>query len=202
MEVNHINNLNFTRAIEIYSNSNPGSLGGRIDDSVMNVINTIQNKPSIYDRETSRKIGAFLRAHIGDISKNRVYPRRILGRIYIFTGEEAKLAHGYDLEAKKQREALERKFAQGITPDMDSIERMRITDPKLQRIAMHNISLERDEKMLKLVEDGGASGKGYAKPDSRIDLEMDEKGRLKKAGYRYFESKDGKTKSVNETLTV
>lgn len=204
MRVNNIfgTNLNFTRAIEIRSNTNPGGLGGRIDNPTMNVINVLQNKPSIYDKETSRKINTFLRAQIGDISKNRVYTARIVGRVYIFTGEEAKLAREYTVEAKRKREALERKFAQGVTQDMDTVERLRIEDPGLRKIDMQNISLERDRKLLKLVENGDASGKGYAKPTSRIDLEMDKRGRLKEAKYHYFESKDGKSKSIDKTLTL
>lgn len=204
MRINNISkaNLNFTRAIEIRSNTNPCTSGGRIDNATMNVINVLQNKPSIYDRETSKKISTFLRAQIGDISKNRVYPRRIGSRVYIFTGEEAKLARGYDLEAKKEKEALERKFAQGITTDMDITERIEISDPTLRKYAMQNIFLRRDEKMLKLVEDGGASGKGYSKPYSKIELEMDKRGRLKEANFYSFESRDGKSKTVNKTLSL
>lgn len=199
MRVNNVRpyGLNFTRGIEIVSDTNQYGLGRKIDDATMNVIRAVQNQHSIYDKETSRKIGDFFRAQIGDISKNRVYPVRIGNKIYIFTGEEAKAAKQLQLEAKKKKEELEKKRAEGPTPDMEIEERLIITDRGLFEIEKQNIFLERDRKMLKMVENGEVN-----KPETKIVLKTDKRGRLKSAEYRSIKYIDGAYKTSGKTLTL
>ena len=203
MRVNNINSsMNFTRAIEVRSNTNPDTMGGRIDNGTMNVISTIQNKPSIYDRETSRKIGNFFRAQLGDDSKNRVYTARIVNRVYIFTGEEAKLARQYTLDAKKEKEALDKKYAEGPKPDMPRSEQVELGDKKLYEIRKENIYLERDRKLLELVEDGGLNGNGENKPSSIIKLKISRNGRLKNAEFLSITEKLIKRDIKEKKLTL
>lgn len=199
MRVNNISSfgLNFTRGIEIVSDTNHYGLGGKIDDVTMNVIRAVQNQRSIYDKDTSRKISNFFRAQIGDISKNRVYPVRIENKIYIFTGKEAVSAKQLQLEAKKKKEELEKKRAEGPMPDMDIEERLIITDKGLFRIESQNIFLERDRKMLEMVEDGRRN-----RPETKIILKTDKRGRLKSAEYRSIKYADGKYGTLSKSLTL
>ena len=111
--------------------------------------------------------------------------------------QEAKAAKQLQLEAKKKKEELEKKRAEGPTPDMEIEERLIITDRGLFEIEKQNIFLERDRKMLKMVENGEVN-----KPETKIVLKTDKRGRLKSAEYRSIKYIDGAYKTSGKTLTL
>ncbi len=162
MRVNNINLAgrlavpNFTRAIQVVSDTNRGGDDGKIDNSTMSVVRVLQNKPTTYSADVSRKINTFLRAQIGDISKSRVYPRKINGKVYIYTGEEAKTARAIDVEAKRKMES---------------------------GLDIENTLKERNKKLLALVEDGLLDDNGNSKPATQITLDFAQGGKLNSIEY-------------------
>ena len=80
---------------------------------------------------------------------------------------------------------------------MEIEERLIITDRGLFEIEKQNIFLERDRKMLKMVENGEVN-----KPETKIVLKTDKRGRLKSAEYRSIKYIDGAYKTSGKTLTL
>ena len=195
--------ISFQRAIKIDSTANPYTnyKDHEVDPSTMEVINTMKKgyNSSIYDKETSRKIGSFLRAQLGDYdNKAGIYGRRIEGYPYIFTGEEAKKARKINEEARKEMEELEARYSKGANSSMPLSEQVELESESLHRIYRQNIFLRRDKKLLEMVEDGDT----YEKPHTHLRFEMDDSGKLKGITYNYFKREDGSFVEKQANLTI
>lgn len=165
--------ISFQRAIKITSDTNPiFSKEHKLDPATMAVVDTMKStKSSVYDKETSRKIGSFLRAQIGDYNRQTgIYARRIKGEPYIFTGEEARKAREINAQAKKELIELEEEI------------RMEPGSEKLHKILRQNIFIRRDQNLLKMVEDGD----NIEKPETKLFFNMDNSGRLTSIMYRHY----------------
>ena len=195
--------ISFQRAIKIDSTTNPYTnyKDHKVDPSTMEVINTMKKgyNSSIYDKETSRKIGSFLRAQLGDYdNKTGIYARRIEGYPYIFTGEEAKKARKINEEARKEMEELEARYSKGANSSMPLSEQVELESESLHRIYRQNILLRRDKKMLAMVEDGDT----IYKPDTYLRFEMNDEGRLKRIIYNNYTTKNNGYVEKQADLTI
>ncbi len=193
--------ISFQRAIKIDSAANPYTnyKDHKVDPATMAVIETMKGYSSVYDRETSRKIGSFLRAHIGDYDKKTgVYARRIDGYPYIFTGEEAKKAREINQNARSEVEELEQRYSTGPSSSMPRSKQVELKSESLHRIYRQNIFLRRDKKLLEMVEDGDT----YEKPHTHLRFEMDDSGKLKGITYNYFKREDGSFVEKQANLTI
>lgn len=193
--------ISFQRAIKIDSTANPYTnyKDHKVDPATMAVIDTMKGYSSAYDKETSRKIGAFLRAHIGDYDKKTgVYARRIDGYPYIFTGEEAKKAREINQDARREIEELEQRYLKGPNSSMPLSEQTELENESLHKIYRQNIFLRRDKKLLEMVEDGDT----YDKPHTYLRFEMDDSGKLKGITYNYFKRENDSFVEKQANLTI
>ncbi len=195
--------VSFQRAIKIDSNTNPYTnyRDGRIDPDTMAVINTIKGYSSAYDRETSRKIGNFLRHQIGDYSRETgVFARRIEGHPYIFTGEEATKARKINQDAKKEMKDLETRYLIGPNSSMPLVEQIELSSERTHKILRNNIQLNRDRKMLEMVEEDFYDT--HKKPDTHLKFTMDKNGKLTEITYRQRKTVNGKRIEEKANLTI
>ncbi len=193
--------ISFQRAIKIDSTANPYTnyKDHKVDPATMTVIDTMKGCSSAYDKETSRKIGAFLRAHIGDYDKKTgVYARRIDGYPYIFTGEEAKKAREINQDARREIEELEQRYLKGLNSSLPLSEQTELENESLHKIYRQNIFLRRDKKLLEMVEDGDT----YDKPHTYLRFEMDDSGKLKGITYNYFKRENDSFVEKQANLTI
>lgn len=193
--------ISFQRAIKIDSTANPYTnyKDHKVDPATMAVIDTMKGYSSAYDKETSRKIGNFLRAHIGDYDKKTgVYARRIDGYPYIFTGEEAKKAREINQDARREIEELEQRYLKGLNSSLPLSEQTELENESLHKIYRQNIFLRRDKKLLEMVEDGDT----YDKPHTYLRFEMDDSGKLKGITYNYFKRENDSFVEKQANLTI
>ena len=177
--------ISFQRAIKITSDTNPiFSKEHKLDPATMAVVDTMKStKSSVYDKETSRKIGSFLRAQIGDYNRQTgIYARRIKGEPYIFTGEEARKAREINAQAKKELIELEEEYAKGPDSSIPLSSQVELGSEKLHKILRQNIFIRRDQNLLKMVEDGD----NIEKPETKLFFNMDNSGRLTSIMYRHY----------------
>ena len=191
--------ISFKRAIKINSDTNPmGNFkDSKFDPSSAEIINATRGKrSSIYDKDTSRKIGSFMRAQLGYYNNNEdIYTKRIQGDLYLFTGPEAIKARQIEDEARKERTALEEEYEKGADSSMPMSEQVELSSRALYKINRQNIYIRRDKKLLDLTENGE---KG--RPLSSFNFESDKSGRINKIQYNYFYS-DGDT-FIDEEKTL
>lgn len=155
MRINNINNVNFKRALEITTNSNPFYMENKQNDKngvVYQALDMIKHdKTDSFDCTTSRKGGEFMRKKLGDYNGKRggILLKFINKKAYIFTGKETDEAGKIIKQSKKETEELNDKFE-------DSLNRQELYQLKKE------VWQRRDKKLLELVEDG-SNGKPYSK---------------------------------------
>lgn len=194
--------ISFQRAIKITSDTNPLSnyREHRLDPATMAVVNTINsNQSPIYDEETSKKIGSFLRAQIGDYDRQTgIYVRRIDGKPYIFTGEEATKARKINAQAKKELDELEDEYAKGPNSSMPLSKQVELKSENLHRILRQNIFIRRDKKLKAMVEDDA----DINKPTTELIFNMDSNRRLTNIRYMHYKLENGKFTTKKADLTI
>lgn len=194
--------ISFQRAIKINSDTNSITAykDHWVDPATMDIIETMKGKKAYsYDKETSRKIGAFLRAQIGDYNrKTGIYTRRINGEPYIFTGEEAIKAREINAQARDEVIALEERYEKGANPSMPLSEQVELESENLHRIYRQNIHIRCDRKMLDMVEDGETDQKPYTELNFKTNYE----GKINRIEYFSSGLKDGKYVSTEKTLSI
>lgn len=175
--------ISFQRAIIVYSNTNSAPIKEKTDGATLAVLNTMKGEnSSVYDKETSRKIGSFLRAQIGDYNnKTGMYIRRVNGRVCLFTGEEVKKARQIVEDAKKEAKELDERYSAGADSSMPLSEQVALQSEKLHKILRQNVFLERDRKLLAMTEHGFYNPKG--KNDTQLFLSMGDDNKLRKIEY-------------------
>lgn len=194
--------ISFQRAIKIDSTANPYTnyKDHKIDPATMAVIDTMKGGvSSVYDKETSRKIGNFLRAQIGDYDrKTGIYARRIEGYPYIFTGEEAKKAREINQNARREFEELEERYLIGPNSSMPLSKQTELESESLHRIYRQNIFIRRDKKLLEMVEDGDK----YDKPHTYLRFDIDKSGKLKEITYNSYKEEGRSFVEKQASLTI
>lgn len=194
VKINFNNNLNFKRAIELQA------YNCDIDDcfnyqfnkpmpKVQAVIDAITGKPnSIYDKETSTKIGQFLRAQIEDYSpKTGLFSARIEGATYIYTGEDAKKARNIQNTMKNELKAFEN----------DPEEFSGSKYETLQKIEKQNIYLRRDKALVEMVENGA-----HGKRDTSLVLDSKDGKKVNQIKYWSCIRNQGEYKTTQASLTL
>lgn len=193
--------ISFKRAIKIDSETNPfwNFKDTKFDSASMAVIDTIKgNVNSIYDRETSRKAGDFLRAQLGDYDKKTgVYTRRIEGNLYLFTGPDVKKAKDIEAHARKERAILEKRYEKGPDSSMSASEQVELSSQTLYKINKQNIYIRRDKALVSMTENGE-----NGKPHSYLRFLKGPNGKINKIEYRYFYSDENGCTSKKETLEI
>lgn len=165
--------VSFGRAVRVDSDTNNPAYwnDARVDDSSFETFNTMRSfSSSIYDKETSKRIGAFLRSVTSDYSpKTGFVLKKIEGDLYLFTGKEAVKARKINYDSKKEAEALDKRYEEGPNENSSPNERVELESKNLQKILKQNISIRRNKELLKMVENGENN-----KPMSKIDLKLTE----------------------------
>lgn len=196
--------VSFQRAIKVESTANEkyNFRDHKVDSATMAVIDTIRSsKSSVYDKETSQKIGSFLRAQIGDYNRyTGIYTRKIRGNIYIYTGKEAERAREINAQAKKEAEELEKRHYCGSDNSKPLKGPSDVSNEKLYKILRQGIFIKRDENLLKMVEDGD----GLTKPDAELFFNINGNGKLTGINYSYYNysTADEKFISKEACLTI
>lgn len=192
-------NINFGRAIKIQTNfdnvknKNP-------DYAIENVIASLYgtlSQNSIYDSETSREIGAFLRAQLGDFDLNgrTVFLRKLGNDRYIFTGDEAAKARSLDGKylhkiSKYRAEEKDKLSVLGSKQEMADY-RKRCEE------YVNEMDRAKERELLKMVEDG-TSGKDK----TEIIFDFDDENRLKEVSYKSLSSEGAKLRTSQNILTL
>ena len=194
--------ISFQRAIKITSDTDPmfDYKEHKLDPATMAVVDTMKGtRSSVYDKETSRKIGSFLRSQIGDYDRQTgIYARRIEGNPYIFTGEEARKAREINAQAKKELIKLEEEYAKGPDSSMPLSKQVELKSEKLHKIFRQNIFIRRDQNLLKMVEDGD----DIEKPETKLLFNMDNNGKLKSIMYRCYKHEGDNFIAKKADLTI
>lgn len=175
--------ISFQRAINVYSTTNSAPIKEKTDGATLAVLNTMKGgNSSVYDKETSRKIGSFLRAQIGDYNnKTGMYIRRVNGQVCLYTGEEAKKARQIVEDAKREAKELDERYSAGADSSMPLSEQVVLESEKLHEILRQNVFLKRDRKLLAMTEDDIYNPKG--KNDTQLCLFMGDDNKLRKIEY-------------------
>lgn len=198
MKVN-FGNINFGRAIKVQTNLD-NTKDKNPDYALENVIASLYStlsKGSIYDGETSKEIGAFLRAQIGDFNSNgrTVYLRKLGNDRYLFTGNEAvkvRTLDGMYLYKMSEFKAKEKE----VLSDSSSVED--IADYKKRcNEYREEMDKEKEEKLLEMVEDG-TDGKDR----SEIILNFDDENKLTEVSYKSSSSIGTKSKTIQNILSL
>jgi len=198
MKVN-FGNLNFGRAIKIQTNLD-NIKGKNPDYALENVIASLYgtlSESSIYDSETSKEIGAFLRAQIGDFDSNErtLYLRKLGNDRYLFTGNEAVKVRKLDGMYLYQMSEYKAKEKEALS---DSSSMQEIADYKERcNEYKEEMDREKEEKLLEMVEDGT-----YGKDKSEIVLNFDDENKLTEMQYRSSASKGTKLRTIQNILAL
>lgn len=159
--------ISFQRALPIYSDTDNKKLNLRdLDPATESIINTIEKpKDSYLDKETSLKVGKFLKAQLGDYNKKSgIYTTRIDGIMYLYSGEDALKAKKADYDTFKKIDNLENEyFARGESAAGDD-------NYYKQRDSFIN---ERDEYLTSLIE-----RKKDGTPKAYLELNKDHLGQI------------------------
>ena len=194
--------ISFQRAIKITSDTNPmfDYKEHKLDPATMAVVDTMKGtRSSVYDKETSRKIGSFLRAQIGDYDRQTgIYARRIGGYPYIFTGEEARKAREINAQARKELIELEEEYAKGPDSSMPLSKQVELKSEKLHKIYRQNIFIRRDQNLLKMAENWD----NIEKPETKLLFNMDNNGKLKSIMYRCYKHEGDNFITKKADLTI
>lgn len=192
--------ISFGRAIKIESDTNPmwNYKDHKLDPATMAVVETMKGKSSVYDKETSRKIGSFLKAQIGDYNrKTGVYARRINGTPYIFTGEDAEKAREINKKALKEMLELEARYEKGPDENSTPSEIVELGSEKLYKIYRQNVHIRRDKRLVELAEDGNRTDKPY----TVFHFKTDNTGKINKIEYYSSGIQNDGFKSTEKSLT-
>ncbi len=198
MKVN-FGNINFGRAIKIQTNLD-NIKGKNPDYALENVIASLYgtlSESSIYDSETSKEIGTFLRAQIGDFNSNErtLYLRKLGNDRYLFTGNEAVKVRKLDSMYLYQMSEYKAKEKEALS---DSSSMQEIADYKERcNEYKEEIDREKEEKLLEMVEDGT-----YGKDKSEIVLNFDDENKLTEMQYRSSASKGTKLRTIQNILAL
>jgi len=172
--------ISFGKVIEIYSDTD-NIRKKKVDLKTQETLYTMRsNESSIYDKETSLRIGDFLRTQIQDESyKTGFLIRKLIHGTYLFTGDDAKAVRKIEDDTKKELKAYNKKISKGITEDMSNIDKADIECKALRKIRKQNIFLRERKAIEKLAD----------KWEDRIILEADEQDRDNISKIKYI-SKD------------
>lgn len=191
--------VTFGRAIKIGNFSEYDSK--RITKTTKETINTMKNdKASIFDKETSAKIGKFLREQIGDYDKQSgIYMKKIYRDVYLYTGEDAKRARSINEEAKTEKQAINREYDIRLTGKSSVHDETCSTIKKLRKIKLEKADLRCDEKLLELVENGYDG-----KPQTNLYFDVDvNTQKLKEIRYSsHTKDENGKPVHKRTSLTI
>lgn len=105
--------ISFQRALPIYSDTDNKKLNLRdLDPATESIINTIEKpKDSYLNKETSLKVGKFLKAQLGDYNKKSgIYTTRIDGIMYLYSGDDALKAKKANFDTFTKINNLEKKY--------------------------------------------------------------------------------------------
>ncbi len=185
MHINRINtnNISFQRAIKIETNANyhRGVENHRVTPFVWGVLQTMKSNYNYFDdKKEASEVGRFLKSKIADYDKKDFSIRNIEYEAYLFTGQEARKAQTIDKETRIKFKELDKRY-------MD--ENM---DDKLYKIYRKNIYMEKDRRLLEMVENGEDD-----KPDTKLFLKQNEStGKLDSITYKSVIFENNKYKTI------
>lgn len=184
--------VNFGRAIKITYNddgSKRDTRGENANTASKTLVSTMTDRPSsAFDKETSRKIGTFLRAQFSDYTKEAgAYFWKNKHQIYVLTGEEAKKAREANKILEKDLEKAEKKYPK---------KSRRINSKSYSEKRKHAFA-KRDKAINRLLEDGKDG-----KPNSAINIETNKNGDIKEITYYSTQRTQSGQNTTCEILTL
>ncbi len=198
MKVN-FGNINFGRAIKVQTNLD-NIKGKNPEYALENVMASLYNtlsENSIYDNETSREIGEFLRAQIGDFNSNErtIFLRKLGDDRYLLTGNEAVKARRLDGMYLYKVSEFKAKEKESLS-DSSSIHEIADCKKRCDEYE-EEMDKEKEKKLLEMVEDGA-----YGKDESEMVLNFDDADKLTELRYRSRTSKGTKVQTSQNILAL